>query len=107
MGVSSKPAVSPGAAVVAELDDEDELLLDELEADALLEEDALLLEEAAELDDPPLEQAARPRLATMMAVTAKHARSFLAFLVCSIAFLPFLGTYYCGYESLGLRCSLV
>jgi hypothetical protein len=84
IGVSSKPAAWPGAAALAE-----EALLALEDADALLalaEAEALLaLADADELE-AELEQAAKPKLATMTADTAKHAISFFAFLVCSIPF---------------------
>ena len=86
IGVSSKPAASPGAAALALADVAALLAL----ADVLAElADALALAaEALPEDEPP--QAASPKLHAIAADTAKHAITRFMFLVCSIEPIPFL-----------------
>jgi hypothetical protein len=90
IGVSSKPAASPGAAALLALAlAEDDALLALADALAL---DALALLAAALLDDEPPQEAS-PRLQAMTADTAKQARSLFIFLVFSIDVLPFFRAF--------------
>ena len=92
IGVSSKPAASPGAA--AELDDAALELAAELLAEVLALVEALALDAAllaaellaAALLDAELPQAARPRLHAITAETAKQAKTLFMFLAVPINF---------------------